>query len=90
MRRRAPERAMLSPGSATALINTALEWLHPQHIQAFMSSLLDPPTDPRPDPNDKALLQGIAAAPGPFCSALAAVLQFLGAHVEARQVRLFV
>lgn len=83
---------MLSPGSATALINTALEWLHPQHIQALMSSLLDPLPDPKPhpNPNDEALLEGIAAAPGPFCSALAAVLQFLGAHVEARQVWLHV
>ncbi|KAL3145854.1 hypothetical protein ABBQ38_015223 [Trebouxia sp. C0009 RCD-2024] len=83
---RDPERAMLSPGSATALVNAALEWLQPQLIHALTSSLLDPTPNPRPDSNPNNRRQGSAAAPGPFCSVLAAVLQFLEAHVQARQV----
>lgn len=78
---------MLSPGSASALVNTALEWLQPQVIQALTSSLLDSGADP----NEGSARQGRAAAattPGPLCSALAAVLQFLRAHIQARQVRL--
>lgn len=82
---------MLSPGSATALVNAALEWLEPPVIQALTSSLPNPTADPRSVPNQGNCRQGraSAAAPaalGPFCSALAAVLQFLGAHVQARQV----
>ena len=86
---------MLSPGSATALVNSALEWLQPQVIQALTSSLPDPRADPesnpRPDPDQGNGRQGrtaAAAAPGALCSALAAVLQFLGAHIQARQVHL--
>lgn len=78
---------MLSPGSASALANAALEWLQPQVIQALTSSLLDL----RADLNQGNGREGRAAAatvPGPLCSALAAVLQFLTAHVQARQVRL--
>lgn len=92
---REPARAMLSPGSATALVNSALEWLQPQVIQALTSSLPDPRADPesnpRPDPNQGRGRQGktaAAAAPGALCSALAAVLQFLGAHIQARQVHM--
>lgn len=89
---RDPARAMLSPGSATALVNAALEWLQPQGIQALTSSLPPPRVDSRLDPNQGRCRQGRAAAAspaalGPFCSALAAVLQFLGAHIQARQVR---
>ncbi|KAL3155979.1 hypothetical protein ABBQ32_012970 [Trebouxia sp. C0010 RCD-2024] len=83
---RDPERAMLSPGSATALVNAALHWLQPPVIQALTSSLPDPTPNQRPDPDCNNRRQGSAAALGLFCSALAAVLQFLGAHVQARQV----
>ena len=85
---RDPEHAMLSPGSASALVNAALEWLQPQVVQALTSSLLDPTPNPQAQADPRNSRQGIAAAAGPFCSALAAVLRFLEAHVHARQVRL--
>ena len=78
---------MLSPGSASALVNAALEWLQPQVIQALTSSLLDLRADPKQG-NGREDRAAAATAPGPLCSALAAVLQFLRAHVQARQVRL--
>lgn len=78
---------MLSPGSASALVNAALQWLQPQAIQALTSSLLDPEADPKQG-NGREGRAVAATAPGPLCSALAAVLQFLRAHIHARQVRL--
>ena len=76
---------MLSPGSASALVNAALEWLQPQVIQALTSSLLHSGADTNQG-NGRQGRGDAATAPGPLCSALAAVLQFLRAHIQARQV----
>ncbi|DBA80705.1 TPA: hypothetical protein ACH3X1_007944 [Trebouxia sp. C0004] len=72
---RNPENAMLSPGSATALVNDALEWLQPQVLQML----------PRGVAVEGPSRRAVGKAPEMFCSALAAVLSFLAAHVTARQ-----
>ncbi len=72
---RQPDKAMLSPGSATALVNDALEWLQPHVLQML----------PRGDAVEGASRRAVGKAPEIFCSALAAVLSFLEAHVTARQ-----
>ena len=79
---------MLSPGSATALVNTALEWLRPEVVQTHIGSLSDGEGLRAATGGDKQGRAGPVAGPGPFCSALAAVLQFLEAHIQARQVQL--
>jgi type IV secretory pathway VirB2 component (pilin) len=66
---------MLSPGSATALVNDALEWLNPHVLQML----------PRRDAVEDASRGAVSKAPEMLCSALAAVLSFLDAHVIARQ-----
>ena len=66
---------MLSPGSATALVNDALEW-----IQSPVLHML-----PKGDAVEGASRRAVGKAPGMLCSALAAVLSFLDAHVTARQ-----
>ena len=72
---RKPDKAMLSPGSATALVNDALEWLQPRVLQTL----------PRGDVVEGKSRRAVGKAPEMFCSALAAVLSFLEAHVTARQ-----
>ena len=77
---------MLSPGSATALVNPALEWLQPDHIRSLKATLSK---CQHPEQARAGRHQGRAdpgAVPGAMCSALAAVLQFLVAHIQARQV----
>ena len=64
---------MLSPGSATALVNDALEWIQPRVLQMLL------------DVVEGASRRAVGKAPEMFCSALAAVLSFLEAHVTARQ-----
>ncbi len=66
---------MLSPGSATALVNDALEWLQPYFLQLL----------PRGNALEGKSTRAVGKAPEMFCSALAAVLSFLEAHVTARQ-----
>lgn len=66
---------MLSPGSATALVNDALEWIQPSVLQML----------PRGDAVESVIRRAVGKAPEMFCSALAAVLSFLEAHVTARQ-----
>lgn len=78
---------MLSPGSASALVNAALQWMQPQVIHALTSSLPGPEADPKQG-NGREGRAAAATAPGPLCSALAAMMQFLRAHVQARQVEL--
>ena len=66
---------MLSPGSATALVNDALEWIQPSVLHLL----------PKGDAVEGASRSTVGKAPGMLCSALAAVLSFLEAHVTARQ-----
>ncbi len=66
---------MLSPGSATALVNDALEWIQPRVVQML----------PRGDTVEGISRGAVGKAPEMLCSALAAVLSFLEAHVTARQ-----
>lgn len=66
---------MLSPGSATALVNDALEWLQPHVLKVL----------PRRHALEGRCTRAVGKAPEMFCSALAAVLSFLEAHVTARQ-----
>ena len=66
---------MLSPGSATALVNDALEWIQPRVLQML----------PRGDAVEGVIRRAVGKAPEMFCRALAAVLSFLEAHVTARQ-----
>ncbi|KAA6423692.1 MAG: hypothetical protein FRX49_06263 [Trebouxia sp. A1-2] len=70
-----PDKAMLSPGSATALVNDALEWLQPHVLKVL----------PRRHALEGRCTRAVGKAPEMFCSALAAVLSFLEAHVTARQ-----
>lgn len=77
---------MLSPGSATALVNTALEWLQPEMIRSHIGSLSGCEGQKGARGSDKQGRADPVAARGAFCSALAAVLQFLEAHIQARQV----
>ncbi|DBA68651.1 TPA: hypothetical protein ACH3X2_013454 [Trebouxia sp. C0005] len=72
---REPDKAMLSPGSATALVNDALEWLQPHVLKVL----------PRRHALEGRCTRAVGKAPEMFCSALAAVLSFLEAHVTARQ-----
>lgn len=78
---------MLSPGSATALVNDALAWLRPE-ITHMLSA-----TPANAEHETQGGCQGRqdrATALGMLRSALAAVLNFLAAHVTARQVPVLV
>ena len=76
---------MLSPGSATALVNDALEWLRPGVMQSLQTSLSSPQHASQ-GVSESAWQRAVGTTPAMFCSALAAVLNFLGAHITARQV----
>lgn len=76
---RKPDAAMLSPGSATALVNDALEWIHPEVLQMVT---VDRPAEAT---SGEAQLGAIRQAPDMLCSGVAAALNFLEAHVTARQ-----
>ena len=71
---------MLSPGSATALVNDALDWIQPEVLQ--MVQIVDRPAEAT---SGEAQLGAIRQAPDMLCSGVAAALNFLEAHVTARQ-----
>lgn len=72
---RSPARAMVSPGAATSLVNTALAWLQPSYVQQLTAQL------------QLSASKGAAEQLLPaVLSAFAAVLGFLDAHIQARQV----
>ena len=66
---------MLSPGAATSLVNSALEWIQQGVLDDLVSSL-------------STLTQQDARQLSALMSVLAAVLKFLDTHVQARQVRM--
>ena len=74
---------MLSPGSATALVNEALGWLQPDIVQTLHTMLQQ--HDVHQGERHSHVTR--ATALPVLSSALAAVLNFLEAQITARQVR---
>lgn len=70
---RSPSNAMLTPGAATSLVNSALGWLQGSTAEEFLS------TDTLGSQESMSRLQAAI-------SAYAAVVGFLNTHIHARQV----
>ena len=73
---------MLSPGSATALVNEALGWLHTDNVQTLLAALQHVGLHRADEHVPRALTSTLDV----LASAIAAVLGFLEAHITARKV----